>query len=199
MFNNKIINLMIAISILTINSESRGVDYNDYSFNIKQLYTNDTKAEIAERIISEPIFNNEVKEEKVETNVKSCEVKQKNYEEVKLKCTFYGMGEDENGPGNGTLNCINGKLAPGTIATSENIPVGTIMYIPEIENFSGNENYEYTVLDRGNTKYIKQINESTHAIDIFVEQNKDESWDDYKQRISDLGVKETTGYILVEK
>ena len=174
-------------------------------FCAKNLYIDDEKIRSINEYLSKHYigaYDDELLEDKdnlEENNINSRSIEPSiSYKEINLICTFYGMGEDENGPGNGTLNCINGLLAPGTIATSPNIPVHTKMYIPGIENFSGNDNFEYTVLDRGNPKYIKQIDENTHRIDIFVERLDGENWRDYKQRISDLGVQKTVGYILEE-
>jgi 3D (Asp-Asp-Asp) domain-containing protein len=111
----------------------------------------------------------------------------KHIEYINFICTFYGRGDDENGIGRGDMNAIGGKLSRGTVA-SNNFNMGTKIHLDKIGNVK--------VLDTGSTEYIKQIDDNTYVIDVFVERNLFESEKHYKKRISNMGKQSMKGYIV---
>lgn len=71
-------------------------------------------------------------------------------------------------------------LSRGMVASPSNIPFGTKIYIKEFNKI-------YTVQDRGNSNYIKWIDNNTVRLDIYVS-SKEEAYR--------LGIIKTKGYIM---
>jgi|GEM_PF-2682435 len=111
----------------------------------------------------------------------------KNGKQIGLVLSFYGSGDDENGAGNGNATASGADLSHGVIA-SNNFPFNTEI---SIDGYG-----TYTVLDTGNPQYLREVSDNKYKIDVYVPKNSNESVAEYKQRISNYGIVETTGYVL---
>lgn len=102
-----------------------------------------------------------------------------NIKEVEFKTTAYSSLPEENG---GYDVTCNGEPLEGNIVANNTLPQGTKILLNGIE---------YTVADRGSKRF-----NNPHRIDILIERIEGESDDDYRQRVSDYGVKYIKGYII---
>ena len=109
----------------------------------------------------------------VDINGEKIEYKRK----VNIVATFYTGSAKENG-GFANLTATGKKLSRG-ICASNNFDFGTKIFL---------DGYGvYEVQDRGNPKYIRQIDDETYRIDIYVP---------IRKTAMKLGVKLVQGYIL---
>jgi 3D (Asp-Asp-Asp) domain-containing protein len=102
------------------------------------------------------------------------------YREVEFICTAYSSLPEENG--GYTITC-NGEELKGNIVANNVIPQNTKIVLGD---------RVVRVADRGSTKRFSTEN----RLDVLLERNPDESIKEYKQRVSDYGVKHIKGYIL---
>ena len=134
----------------------------------------------ATREVSEPVE----KQEQVETP-KPKEVSNKGTK-VALTLSHYTDSAEENG-GYAGLDAMGQKLKWGTLA-SNNFKKGTKIYIEQYEHV-------FTVSDVGSSKYLKKLSDGSIKVDVFVPRRDGESRTDYRQRVLNLGIIKTYGYI----
>ena len=97
-------------------------------------------------------------------------------EKINFICSFYSGSDEENG--GQTLTASGQSLREGIVA-SNNFKFGTRIHIDKLG--------EYQVEDTGNPNFIKQINENTYKIDVYVNSSEE---------AERLGVIKSTGYII---
>lgn len=108
---------------------------------------------------------------------------------VAFTLSHYGDTAGENGGyAHKTASGVN--LFDGVVA-SNNFPFYTKIFL---------ENYQktYMVLDTGNKNVLKKLPDGSIKIDIFVPRKSGESNADYKNRIMDLGIRKTYGYVYYQ-
>ena len=97
---------------------------------------------------------------------------------INFVCSFYSNDEQENGRGNAGATASGKELREGIIA-SNNFKFGTKIHIDKLG--------DYVVQDTGNENYIKQIDNNTYKIDVYVSS---------KEEAERLGIIKSTGYII---
>ena len=97
-------------------------------------------------------------------------------EKINFICSFYSGSDEENG--GQTLTASGQSLREGIVA-SNNFKFGTRIHIDKLG--------EYQVEDTGNPNFIKQIDENTYKIDVYVNSSEE---------AERLGVIKSTGYII---
>lgn len=105
---------------------------------------------------------------------------------VALTLSHYSDLAEENG-GYAGLDAMGNKLVWGTLA-SNNFKKGTKIYIEHYE-------HTFTVSDVGSSKYLKKLSDGSIKVDVFVPRKSGESTKAYKQRVMNLGIVKTFGYV----
>ena len=105
--------------------------------------------------------------------------------DVKIKISFYTDLKCENSS-LGSVDAQGNKLIYGTLAVPRDMELGTEFTIDGYEGM-------FIARDRGSSKYIKWLDDTTVKIDMFIPRKNGESNKDYFKRVNSLGIVETTG------
>lgn len=100
--------------------------------------------------------------------------------------TYYALLSQECGNTLG-VTASGKQVQEGMVASPKALSFGTKILI---------EGNEYTVEDRGSSKYIKVNNDGSIRLDVFIGRLNGESDSQYSKRVNDMGVKRVKGYIV---
>lgn len=123
---------------------------------------------------------NEMKENVLTATISSGNItKTEDKREINLVVTFYTGSADENGGYKNANITATGKTLSRGMCASNNFDFNTKIQTEEFGTL--------IVEDRGNPKYIRQVDENTYRIDVYVSD---------KKIANKLGVKKIKGYII---
>lgn len=115
---------------------------------------------------------------------------------VTLAVTFYTDTAEENGGWAGMVS-NNKKIAPGMVATGNNISYGTQLSIPNLGQYvaglDGINNF--VVEDRMHADEAKKCDDGEIRVDIYVPRLPGEDDDTYSARVNNYGRYDVQGYI----
>lgn len=100
--------------------------------------------------------------------------------------TYYGSTINECGNDLG-ITASGKKVKSGMVASPPCLSFGTQIQIGD---------KTYTVEDRGNPNFIKQNNDGSIRLDVFIPRLDGESTAQYEKRVNDMGVQRVEGIIL---
>lgn len=113
-----------------------------------------------------------------------------NTKEVNVRVSFYTSLASENG-GYAGMNAINGKLKLGSISAPKEIPFGSTISIPKMQDYLGITSFN--VDDRGGAIYKRD--DGVYKLDVYVPQKQGESDNGYFNRVNNMGIVNTKATI----
>lgn len=156
----------------------------------KQPTSDNTINDIEDTVELKPVKEQPVVKTPQQIQEKEKPKESTSYKEVNVRVSFYTSLASENG-GHAGKNAINGKLKLGSISAPKNIPFGSTISIPKMQNYLGITDFK--VDDRGGAIYVRD--DGTYKLDVYVPRKQGESDTEYFNRVNNMGIVNTKAKI----